>query len=123
MASASLWRATIQRRRSMLSAIWEGYSTNYWRRNGLTAMSDVIVSDNSLTLNYTIKILDHQDWSDDKWFQDMEVTLVHELNHIHTGLFCPTYDTDEEEHCVEFLARALVKLKREKEELKKAGKK
>lgn len=74
------------------------------------------------TKTATIKILDHRDWGTDEWLQDMELTLVHELNHIHTGLFCPKHDTDEEEHCVEFLARALVKLKRERDAVKKGKK-
>ncbi len=65
-----------------------------------------------------IKIVDPIDYPKVQWAQDMERTLVHELNHLH---FAPFDNADEgsandisQEQAIDALAKALVTLKRSK---------
>lgn len=70
----------------------------------------------------TIKLLDPVDWVGDSGGQDHEITLVHELLHIHTRRILEAGDTDEtgqwdrmvnaEEPLVHHLSVALVNLRR-----------
>lgn len=63
-----------------------------------------------------IRILDSLDFPDSPFNQDMEVTLVHELLHLHFSAFEPedgTLASTLMERTIERLAKTLVGLKRE----------
>ncbi len=65
-----------------------------------------------------INIIDPVDYPDSAILpQDMEETLVHELLHLHTCNYHHKFDEDslELEQTVELMARAFVKLKRQKQ--------
>ena len=63
-----------------------------------------------------IKVLDPLDYPNSPFEQDMEITLVHELLHLHFALFEPKSDDSLEflimESTIEQLANILVEMKR-----------
>lgn len=63
-----------------------------------------------------IKVLDPLDYPNSPFKQDMEITLVHELLHLHFALFEPKSDDSLEflimESTIEQLANILVEMKR-----------
>jgi hypothetical protein len=81
-------------------------------KDGCQADCDWTLGSNTAIIN----IMDHIDWENKLFPQDMEVSLVHELLHLYFCTFDNTKDDSAEhirlEQTIETLAKSLVNLKR-----------